>query len=122
MAERMTSSALQAGDIVWVEFDDPPFGHEQAGRRPALVLSDDIYNAMSSFVLLCPITKRKRDWPFQVSLIAKSAQGAAIVDQIKSVDRRRVVSPPFDRAAPETLKAARQVLEAILGLDPPSGA
>ena len=48
MAERMTTSAaLRAGDIVWVEFDDPPFGHEQSGRRPALVLSDAIYYAMS---------------------------------------------------------------------------
>lgn len=119
----MTSqTALQAGDIVWVAFDDPPFGHEQAGRRPALVLSDDIYNAISSFVLLCPITRRIRDWPFQVRLSAEKTQGAAIVDQIKSVDRRRIVSPPFDRADAETMTAARQVLEAILGVDPPAGA
>ena len=73
-------------------------------------------------MFFCPITRRMRDWPFQVALTAKKTQGAAIVDQIKSVDRRRVISPPFDRADAGTLKAARQVLEAILGLDPPSGA
>ena len=120
----MTASAnpLHAGDLVWVEFDDPAFGHEQAGRRPALILSDHTYNALSSFVLLCPVTRRTRNWAFQVPLNASRITGEAIVDQIKSVDRRRIVSPPFDRVDEATLSAARSVLSAILSLEPPSGA
>jgi len=113
---------LDAGDLVWVEFDDPAFGHEQAGRRPALILSDRRYNSISSFVLLCPITRRARNWPFQVPLRSARISGEAIVDQVKSVDRRRIVSPAFDRVDAATLVATRRVLGAILTLEPPSGA
>jgi mRNA interferase MazF len=116
-----THGAPDAGDLVWVDFDDPPFGHERAGRRPALVLSDRTYNETSSFVLLCPITRRSRDWPFQVPLDATGIAGEAIVDQVKSVDRRRIVSPPLDRISDERLQTARAILGAILGLIP-SGA
>ena len=111
-----------AGDLVWVEFDDPAFGHQQAGRRPALILSDRRYNSISSFVLLCPVTRRARNWPFQVGLGARKITGEAIVDQVKSVDRRRIVSPPFDRVDDDTLATARRVLGAILTLEPPAGA
>lgn len=119
----MTGAAhLDAGDLVWVEFDDPPFGHEQAGRRPALILSDARYNSISSFVLLCPVTRRSRNWAFQVPLAARRTEGEAIVDQIKSVDRRRIVSPPFDRVDDATLAAVHAILGAILDLEPASRA
>jgi len=124
LAEGLTRSTgrLEAGDLVWVEFDDPPFGHEQAGRRPALILSDGDYNSISSFVLLCPVTRRSRNWPFQVPVSADRISGEAIVDQIKSIDRRRIVSPAFDKVDDATLAEARRVLGAILTLEPPSGA
>ena len=118
----LAPKTLEAGDLVWVEFDDPSFGHEQAGRRPALILSDGVYNSISSFVLLCPVTRRTREWPFQVALGAKRIDGEAIVDQIKSVDRRRLGSPPFDKVAGDTLAAVGRVLGAILTLDPPAWA
>lgn len=108
--------APDAGDLVWVDFDDPPFGHEQAGRRPALVLSDRRYNEASFFILLCPVTRRSRDWPFQVPLNSGVIKGEAIVDQVKSVDRRRVVSPPIERVSDERLRTARAILASILGL------
>ena len=110
--------SLQAGDIVWVEFD-PAFGHEQNGRRPALVVSSGDYNALSSFVLLCPITRRSRGWPFQTPLGAGGGQirGEVIVDQIKSVDKRRIVSTPMARVSNETLSAIRDILAAVLGTE-----
>jgi mRNA interferase MazF len=53
----------EAGDVAWVEFD-PVLGAEQAGRRPALVVSEREYHEISSRALVCPITSRARPWPF----------------------------------------------------------
>lgn len=79
--------ALEAGDIVWVDFG-PPFGHEQAGRRPALVVSPRAYNDRSSLVLVCPITRNLDLWAFKVEMPKGTrVQGAVIVDQVRSIDR-----------------------------------
>ena len=78
------------GDIVWINFD-PQAGHEQAGRRPALVLSDKEYNRRSSLVVLCPITSQFKPYPFVVALPAALLPKARYVlaDQVKSLDWRK---------------------------------
>jgi mRNA interferase MazF len=88
-----------AGDIVWINFD-PQAGHEQAGYRPAVVLSPAAYNGKTSLMLCCPMTTQIKSYPFEV-LIAGATRSAVLADQIKSVDWRRrrakrkgVVSPP----------------------------
>jgi mRNA interferase MazF len=87
------NGTIDLGDLVWVDFD-PAFGHEPGGRRPALVMSIASYNESSSFVLVCPITRNDRSWPFKVGLPSGGAiAGAVLVDQIKSIDKRRIVSP-----------------------------
>lgn len=73
-----------AGDIVWLEFS-PQAGHEQAGRRPALVISDISYNFKSGLMLCCPMTSKIKFYPFEV-LISKSPPSAVLADQVKSVD------------------------------------
>ncbi|HEY1771363.1 MAG TPA: endoribonuclease MazF [Chthoniobacterales bacterium] len=74
------------GDIVWLEFD-PQAGREQAGHRPAVVLSPRAYNHKSGLALFCPITSRIKGYPFEVVLPPKLAvQGAVLCDQIKSLD------------------------------------
>ena len=60
-------SVPDRGDFVWINFD-PQAGHEQAGRRPALVLSPKSYNAASGLALACPITNRVKGYPFEVVL------------------------------------------------------
>ena len=76
------------GDIVWLTFT-PQAGHEQAGRRPALVLSPRSYNEKTSLALFCPITSRVKGYPFEVSLPAASTiTGVVLADQIKSLDWR----------------------------------
>lgn len=81
---------LGAGDIVVVRFDTA-FGHEQAGTRPALVMSIASYNAFSSFVLVCPFTTNAKPWPFKLALPASaSVKGFVLADQLKSIDRRRI--------------------------------
>ncbi|MBI1868357.1 MAG: type II toxin-antitoxin system PemK/MazF family toxin [Methylocystis sp.] len=113
----MSATALDAGDLVWVDFD-PAFGHEQSGRRPAVIISAHAYNRRSSFVLACPVTSSAKHWPFHVALSAGGkVEGAVIVDQIKAIDRRRIVSKPVDRVADVVLEQVRGVLTCIIGSD-----
>lgn len=74
------------GDAVWLDFD-PQAGHEQRGRRPAVVLSPRAYNAKVGLALVCPITSRRKGYPFEVAIPAKLAvSGVILSDQIKSLD------------------------------------
>jgi len=76
------------GDLVWLEFS-PQAGHEQSGRRPALVLSPRLYNAAVGLMLCCPITSRAKGYPFEVALPRGAAiEGVVLADQIKSLDWR----------------------------------
>ena len=74
------------GDVVWLTFN-PQAGHEQAGRRPAVVLSPNAYNAKVGLALLCPITSQVKGYPFEVILPQGLAvSGAILADQVKSLD------------------------------------
>ena len=76
------------GDIVWLAFT-PQIGHEQAGRRPALVVSPQVYNDRTSLALFCPITSTAKGYPFEVTLPPKGRiTGIVLSDQIKSMDWR----------------------------------
>lgn len=76
------------GDIIWLNFT-PQVGHEQAGHRPALVVSPRVYNERSSVILVCPITSRRRDGPFEVALPAGGpVAGVVLADEIRSQDWR----------------------------------
>jgi len=82
----MAKYVPEAGDLVWLTFD-PQAGREQAGRRPALVLSPSSYNVKSGLALLCPITSRVKKYPFEVAVPpGLPVSGVALADQIKSVD------------------------------------
>lgn len=74
------------GDIVWLQFD-PQAGHEQAGHRPALVLSPASYNGKRGMMICCPMTSRQKGYPFEVA-IGDAAGSVVLADQIKSVDWR----------------------------------
>jgi len=76
----------QRGDILWLTFD-PQAGHEQAGRRPALVLSPATYNRPAGLALVCPITNQAKGYPFEVAL-PKSLpiSGVVLADHLKSTD------------------------------------
>ena len=83
-----TSYLPDRGDIVWLEFS-PQAGHEQAGRRPALVVSRRIYNDRSSVALFCPVTSRVRGHSFEVALPGNGpVTGVVLADQIRSLDWR----------------------------------
>ena len=76
------------GDIVWLDFT-PQAGHEQAGHRPALVLSPQVYNERTGLALCCPITSQVKGYPFEVLLPSDNVvTGVVLADQIKSLDWR----------------------------------
>ncbi|WP_457607441.1 endoribonuclease MazF [Nitratifractor sp.] len=74
-------------DIVWLDFN-PQSGHEQRGRRPALVLSPRIYNEKTSLCLCLPITSKVKGYPFEVPLEGLPVEGVVLSDQLKSLDFR----------------------------------
>jgi len=74
------------GDIVWLSFD-PQAGHEQAGRRPAVVVSPRAYNSKVGLGLFCPITSKIKGFPFEVRIPADSkVSGVVLSDQVRSLD------------------------------------
>ena len=76
------------GDIVRLSFT-PQAGHEQAGHRPALILSPEAYNGTTSLALCCPITSRVRSYPFEVTLpVSSPITGVVLADQLRSLDWR----------------------------------
>ncbi len=81
------------GDIVWLDFnpqtghEQSPTGHEQAGRRPAIVVSPFLYNEKTGLALFCPITSQVKGYPFEISLPKEhEIQGVILADQIKYLD------------------------------------
>ena len=95
--------APSQGDLIWLDFS-PQAGHEQAGRRPALVVSPNYYNRKSGLALACPITNKPKGYPFEVALPAGlRLSGAVLCDHIKSVDWRARRSEIVAAAPPELL-------------------
>lgn len=105
-----------AGDLVWLTFD-PQAGHEQRGRRPALILSPRSYNARARLAVACPITSQVKGYPFEVPLPAGGRiTGVVLSDHVKNLDwhARKAV---FEAAVPaEVLADVRARLSALLGL------
>jgi mRNA interferase MazF len=103
-----------AGDIVWLDFD-PQMGHEQAGRRPALVLSPASYNDKTSLMVCCPMTTQIKGYPFEV-IITGNMPGAVLSDQVKSLDWRRRRASHKGTVTPAELAIVRAKIRALIGL------
>ncbi len=94
----------ERGDIAWLQFD-PQTGHEQAGKRPALVLSPSAYNGRVGLALLCPIASQQKGYPFEVALPAGlRIQGVVLADQVKSLDWRFRRAKRADGVPPAVLE------------------
>lgn len=108
------SAAPERGDLVWLEFD-PQAGHEQAGKRPALVISPRAYNAKVGLALLCPVTSRAKGYPFEVALPeGLGISGVVLSDQVKSLDWRARRSKRAGRAPSDTIAEVLARLSALL--------
>ena len=103
-----------AGHIVWLAFS-PRAGHEQAGRRPALVLSPRDYDGRTRLALLCPVTSRIKGYPFQVPPPSSGAvTGVVLADRVKSVDWRARGARFEVETPPEVVTEIREKLTVLL--------
>ena len=111
----MPKTELDRGDLVWLNFT-PQRGHEQAGRRPALVISPAAYNGVSNCVLVCPVTTNTAPWPWKVLLPdGLSVSGAVLVDQVKSVDAAaRQLLPSGDVVGDDTMAEVLARMQTLL--------
>jgi mRNA interferase MazF len=99
----MSEYVPERGDLVWLSFT-PQAGHEQAGRRPALVLSPRAYNAKVGLSLVCPITSQVKGYPFEVKIPSGNlVKGVILADQIKSLDWRARFAERIDELPVESV-------------------
>lgn len=105
----------RAGDLIWLDFD-PQAGREQAKRRPALVVTDQSYNQASGLVLVCPLTSRRKPYPFALPVIIDKVEGAVLVDHLKSLDWTAHNAAFHSKAEPALLAKVRAYLGVLLGI------
>lgn len=103
------------GDVVWITFN-PQAGHEQAGRRPALVLSPSYYNGRAGLAIVCPITNQIKGYPFEVVIPrGLKVTGVILSDQARSLDWRARQSEYLCVLPLETVRATLRRLSTLVG-------
>jgi mRNA interferase MazF len=102
------------GDIIAITFD-PQSGHEQKGRRPAFVVSKELFNRSTGLAIVCPITNTKRDFPFHVPIPKESdLTGYIMVEQVESVDFRARRALRIEHGDDELLSEVLSILDACI--------
>lgn len=102
------------GDIIWLDFD-PQAGHEQAGHRPAVVLSPAAYNGRVGLLICCPVTTKIKGYPFEVPL-SGSPPSVALADQVKSLDWRRRGATRRGAVTPGEMAVIRAKIRSFIGI------
>ena len=111
----MAKYTPERGDIVWLNFT-PQSGHEQAGRRPAVVISPAAYNKKTGLALFCPITSQVKGYPFEVALPKNSKiSGVILADQIKSLDWRAREAKYIFRLSSSLLEEVLERVKILVG-------
>jgi mRNA interferase MazF len=107
--KRKSAYVPERGDAVWITLD-PQAGHEQAGRRPALVLSPSAYNGRVGLALFCPITSQVKGYPFEVRLPdGLAVTGVVGADQVKSLDGGHAGVPDLRRPEDTVVEVVRRL-------------
>lgn len=101
------------GHVIWMTFAEG-WGHEQKGRRPALVISHRAYNSQSGLALVCPMTSHLKNYPFEVPLDVRHIRGAVLVDQIQSIDWRARKTQYAGRIPDELFREVHTKLRSLI--------
>jgi mRNA interferase MazF len=110
----MADYVPRRGDLITLTFD-PQSGHEQRGRRPALVVSHDLFNKHTGLCIACPITNTRRDFPFHVAIPeGGDVTGVVMVEQVKSIDFRSREARRLGKASAEMLDEVLSILDACI--------
>ena len=110
----VTPYVPEAGDIVMMDFN-PQVGREQAKHRPALVLTDQRYNRASGLAVVCPLTSKRKPYPFALPITLDQVEGAVLVDQLKSLDWSGRSAKFHSKAEPALVSRVRQYIAVLLG-------
>ncbi len=110
-----TSYIPDAGDIVWLEFD-PQAGREQAGHRPALILSPASYNDKVSLAVCCPLSTKVKGYPFEVEVETGKTTSVVLSDQVKSLDWRERKAKFISKVSSSQLRQVRENIKALLSI------
>jgi mRNA interferase MazF len=104
------------GDVIWIDFDPQP-GHEQAGRRPALILSPRVYNERGyRLAIACPVTTKAKGSPWEVVLPKSSgAEGVVLSDHVKSIDWGRRRATLIGAAPAKTVGEVADLITTLIG-------
>ncbi len=105
----------EAGDIAWLDFD-PQAGREQGRRRPALVLTDQAYNRASGLVIVCPLTSKRKPYPFALPVVVDKVEGALLVDHLKSMDWEARNAAFHSKADPALVSKVRAYIAVLLDI------
>ena len=105
----------RAGDIIWLDVD-LQVGGEQAKRRPALVITEQSYNRASGLVIACPLTSRRKPYPFALATTVGEVEGAVLVDHLKSMDWAARKAAFHSKADSALLAKVRAYLGVLLGI------
>lgn len=111
----MSSYLPAEGDIIWLNFT-PQSGHEQAGRRPAVVLTPQSYNQRSGLLVCVPVTNQIKGYPFEVVLTGMATTGVALADQVKSLDWKSRQAERKGTATALEIAAIKAKVKALLQL------
>ena len=103
----------QKGDLIVLSFS-PQSGHEQKGRRPALVVSNDLFNKATGLAIACPITNTDRKIPFHVKLLSGSLTGFIMVEQVKSIDFKSRNAKFIEKASFKLLNEVLEILDTCI--------
>ena len=101
------------GDVVWVDLD-PTKGHEQSGKRPAVVLSPQPYNRATGLAIMCPLTSQVKGYPFEVPVRAGKIDGVALVDHVRSLDWKVRHTKKISALSEEALHEMQTKLKLLL--------
>lgn len=104
-----------AGDLVWLDFN-PQAGREQGRRRPALVLTQQNYNRASGLIVVCPLTSKRKPYPFALPVDLNKVEGAVLVDHLKSLDWKARNAKFHSKAEPALVKKVRAYLAVLLAI------
>ena len=110
----MADYVPRKGELITLTFD-PQSGHEQRGRRPALVVSNDLFNKHTGLCIACPITNTRREYPFHVAMPeGAGVTGVVMVEQVKTIDFRSRKARRLGRASAATLEEVLSILDACI--------
>ena len=109
----MVKYVPEQGDIVALNFD-PQSGHEQKGRRPAIIISNKVFNKHLGLAFACPITNTKRDFPFHVKVESENITGYIMSEQMKSIDYKSRKIKFIEKADEKTINHILGIVDSII--------